>query len=83
MGWMPDGKAVVVLRALERRDGAAAKMELWRVPFDGSAPVFTGIAAPGPARRDGASWRGGDGVRLRHARLADVGDGGDSLTLNA
>jgi len=47
MGWMPDGSSVLVLRSFESRDGADAKVELWRIPVDRSAPVFTGIAQPG------------------------------------
>ncbi|BCS32122.1 hypothetical protein TBR22_A13310 [Luteitalea sp. TBR-22] len=47
MGWMPDGRSLLVLRGFERRDGPEGKTELWRVPVDGTAPVFTGIAQPG------------------------------------
>jgi dipeptidyl aminopeptidase/acylaminoacyl peptidase len=47
MGWMPDGLSLLALRSFDSRDGPKAKVELWRIPVDGSAPVFTGIAQPG------------------------------------
>jgi Tol biopolymer transport system component len=47
MGWMPDGQSLLALRSFDSRDGPTARTELWRIPVDGSAPVFTGIAQPG------------------------------------
>jgi dipeptidyl aminopeptidase/acylaminoacyl peptidase len=47
MGWIPDGQSLLALRSFESRDGPDAKIELWRIPVDGTAPVFTGIAQPG------------------------------------
>ncbi len=47
MGWMPDGLSLLALRSFESRDGPDAKVELWRIPFDGAPPEFTGLAQPG------------------------------------
>ena len=47
MGWMPDGGSLLVLRGFEQRDGPDGKTELWRVPLDGAAPSFTGLAETG------------------------------------
>jgi len=62
MGWMPDGRSLIALRTFVSRDdgrpvgpgvppgrtpGPDGKVELWRIPVDGSAPAFTGIAQPG------------------------------------
>lgn len=46
MGWMPDGGSLLVLRSYDR-DGPDGKVELWRVPVNGSPPTFTGLAEPG------------------------------------
>lgn len=46
-GWTPDARSVYVLRRLVSSGSTPPRDQLWRIPTDGGAPVFTGTAAPG------------------------------------
>jgi hypothetical protein len=83
MGWMPDGQSLLALRSFDSRDGPTAKVELWRIPIDGTAPVFTGHRPARLAPGGHAPGRQRGGLRLWQQHLADVGHGGHQVMPDA
>jgi Tol biopolymer transport system component len=45
--WAPDGRALFIVRQFPMRPGGGPeRSELWRVPLDGTAPLYTGLSVP-------------------------------------